>query len=111
MFQKLQQELSSSQSVMTLSEAKLVGTSLLRHSCLLLKSPTTALGSSCCTCPKCPHPVEQASGLTPDTLQAQPSPDLPSEDGQLPCLTPPLPPLPSIKYSHVLEPSCGQVMD
>ena len=111
MFQKLQQELSSSQSVMTLSEAKLVGTSLLRHSCLLLKSPTTALGSSCCTCPKCPYPVKKESGSTPDTLQAQPSPDLPSEDGQLPSIAPPFPPLSSVQYSHVLKPGCGQVMD
>ena len=96
---------------MTLSEAKLVATSLLGHSCLFLESPTTALGSSCCTCSKCPYPIEQASGLTPDTLQAQPSPDLPSEDGQLCCITPLLPPLPSFQYFHVLELSCGQVVD
>ena len=111
MFQKLQQELSSSQSVMILSVAKLVGTSLLRHSCLLLKSPTTALGSSCCACPKCPYPVQQASGLTPDALQAEPSPDLPLEDRQLPHVAPPLPPMPSLQRSHVLKPSCGKVVD
>ena len=96
---------------MALSEAKLVGTPLLRHSCLLMKSPTTALGSSCCTCSKCPYPVEQAYGLTPDTLKTQPSPDLPSEDGQLPGVAPPLPPLSSFQHFHMLKPSCGEVVD
>ena len=96
---------------MTLSEAKQVSTSLLRHSCLLLKSPTTALGSSCCACSKCPNPVEQASGLAPDALKAQPSPDLPSEDGQLPGVAPPLPPLPSFQHFHMLKPSRGEVVD
>ena len=74
---------------MTLSKAKLLGIPLLRHSCLLLQSPTTALGSSCCTCSKCPHSLQQASSLTPDPLKAEPPPDLPSEDGQLPLVTPP----------------------
>ena len=103
----LQQEFTSPQGVMTLSEAKQVSTSLLRHSCLLLKSPTSALGSSCCTCSQRSNPIEQASGLAPNALQAQPSPNLPSEDSQLPSLAPLLPLPSSIQYSHVLKPGCG----
>ena len=89
---------------MALGEAKLLSTSLLGHSCLLLKSPTTTLGSSCCTCSKASYPVEQASGLTPDTLKAKPSSDLPSEDSQLSRIAPLLPPLPSFQHFHMLEP-------
>ena len=81
------------------------------HSCLFKDCPAAALGSSCCTWPKTCHSIKQASGLTPDTLKAEPPPNLASEDCQLSLITPPFPSPPAFHYLHVLKPSCGQIVD
>ena len=108
----LQQKLAPSvDPSMALGKAKLVGISLLAHPRLLQQCPVPPLGCCCCTSTQTPYPVNQATSLIPHPLNTEPPPNLSSENGQLPLLTPPPQSFPALERLHMLQPRRGQVVN
>ena len=93
MFITLQQKLSPS-----VDPVALMGISLLAHPRLLQQCPVPPLGCCCCTSTQTPYPVNQATSLIPHPLNTEPPPNLSSENGQLPLLTPPPQSFPALEH-------------
>ena len=68
-------------------KAEEVGLSFPPQSLLLLCRPLPSPGSSCRTITKASHAIQQTSGLAPNCLQAEKTPNLPSQHCNFSLLT------------------------
>ena len=103
--------MSSPEGVVSLSQAEEVGLTLSPELQLLVCCPLSSPCSSCCSCPKTSHPVEEAPSLASDSLDTQQPSYLPSVDGYLCLLAPLVPPPPSVQLLLVLDSRGGEVFD